>query len=650
LVGLTREQIACFNWEVGVQIPTVRPVVDAAVKHAEELRNQIQALSASDDTDEKSRLLREAEDALDNVRLIGDLAIAAFFRAEKKKDREQLRSTYETKVRNFITAADGNGSVTKQELHSLVQDTLEGEKPIRPFHWGLEFPEVFSRRSPGFDAFVGNPPFLGGKRISGFLGPAYRDWLPTIHPSASRNTDLCAHFFRRTFDLLQEKGTAGLVATNTIAQGETRDGGLLWISVHGGTIYAAYRRHEWPGMAAVITSIVHFSRAQVHGPQLLDGKQVEKITAYLFHTGDDSEPCQLGANKGKSFIGSYVLGKGFLFDDTDPDATPISEMRRLITQDARNKQRIFPYLGGEELNESPNQAHKRYVINFFDLSEEEAALWPDLLGILRAKVKPQRVAQNRAAYSKYWWQFAEKHPELQNRISKLRRVIVLSRVSSTFGFVLVPTGPVFNEKIVIFPEDSLSTFCVLQARIHETWARFFSSTLKDDLQYTPSKCCETFPFCARSADEDLERAATPYHDFRAAVMLRNSEGLTKTYNRFHNPEERDPDIIKLRELHDAMDRAVLDAYGWTDLKPTCEFILDYEEEENDDGKLRKKKKPWRYRWPDEFRDEVLARLLALNQERAAQEKIMSVAADGAKTKKGVKRRKPSSSSTDTLFD
>ena len=87
LVGLTREQIACFNWEVGVQIPTVRPVVDASVKHAEELRNQIQALSASDDTDEKTRLLSESEDALDNVRLIGDLAIAAFFGAEKKKER-----------------------------------------------------------------------------------------------------------------------------------------------------------------------------------------------------------------------------------------------------------------------------------------------------------------------------------------------------------------------------------------------------------------------------------------------------------------------------------------------------------------------------------------------------------------------------------
>ena len=103
-------------------------------------------------------------------------------------------------------------------------------------------------------------------------------------------------------------------------------------------------------------------------------------------------------------------------------------------------------------------------------------------------------------------------------------------------------------------------------------------------------------------------------------MVRNNEGLTKTYNRFHDPDERDPDIVKLRDLHAAMDRAVLDAYGWTDIQPTCEFILDYEDDEDDEpGKASKKKKPWRYRWPDEIRDEVLGRLLELNAQRASAE-------------------------------
>ena len=115
-------------------------------------------------------------------------------------------------------------------------------------------------------------------------------------------------------------------------------------------------------------------------------------------------------------------------------------------------------------------------------------------------------------------------------------------------------------------------------------------------------------------------ASRNYYDFRAALMLHNNEGLTKTYNRFHDPEESSPDIIRLRELHAEMDWAVLDAYGWTDIQPTCEFILDYEEDEEEDSG-RNRKKPWRYRWPDEIRDEVLARLLALNEQRAKEEQL-----------------------------
>ena len=87
-----------------------------------------------------------------------------------------------------------------------------------------------------------------------------------------------------------------------------------------------------------------------------------------------------------------------------------------------------------------------------------------------------------------------------------------------------------------------------------------------------------------------------------------------------------------------MDRAVLDAYGWTDLKPTCEFLLDYEEDEDEDESTggRRRKKPWRYRWPDDFRDEVLARLLELNRQRAEEERLSGAAAEAGRGKTGKK--------------
>ena len=175
----------------------------------------------------------------------------------------------------------------------------------------------------------------------------------------------------------------------------------------------------------------------------------------------------------------------------------------------------------------------------------------------------------------------------------------------------------YSQQLVVFPFATHAAFCTLQSRPHEIWARFFGSSLEDRLRYTPSDCFETFPLPdGWETHPSLEAAGNAYYEHRAALMVRNDEGMTKTYNRFHDPYENDSDINKLRELHAAMDRAVLAAYGWTDIPTDCDFLLDYEIDEVTWGR---KKKPYRYRWPDAVRDEVLARLLALNAERAAEE-------------------------------
>jgi hypothetical protein len=203
---------------------------------------------------------------------------------------------------------------------------------------------------------------------------------------------------------------------------------------------------------------------------------------------------------------------------------------------------------------------------------------------------------------------------------------------------------VFSDSLVVFPFHQHSAFSIMQGRAHETWARFMASSMKDDLRYIPTDCFETFPFPPDwETNTALEEAGREYYEYRAALMVRNDEGLTKTYNRFHDPEERSPDIHQLRTLHAAMDRAVLAAYGWPDIPTACEFLLDYEEDEEADseptGKARKKKKPWRYRWPDEVRDEVLARLLALNAERHAEEVRLGIA-PGMKPATSSKKKPP----------
>ncbi|HKV40876.1 MAG TPA: type IIL restriction-modification enzyme MmeI, partial [Blastocatellia bacterium] len=273
------------------------------------------------------------------------------------------------------------------------------------------------------------------------------------------------------------------------------------------------------------------------------------------------------------------------------------------------------------------------------------------LRIVEARVRPERLRQSDELGRGKWWQFLRPRLELYSTLECIDRILVTNcGATPHLAFAFMGTGIVFAHTLAVFVHESDGAFCALQSRPHEVWARFFGSSMKDDLRYTPSDCFETFPFPKDfESSPGLAEAGKEYYEFRADLMIRDNEGLTKAYNRFHDPNETSPNIIRLRDLHAAMDRAVLDAYGWNDLQPTCEFLLDYEEEEDSDDAPRKRKKPWRYRWPDEFRDEVLARLLALNAERAEEERLAGEAAvpDRASKTRIRKPRKTKKGSSDS---
>ena len=680
LVGLSQRQIETFHWDTTSKysqqgFETI-PVREQVAK-VSELRRQIREADASVPDWDLRDWWDEARFELDKVRLFGDLATAAFFEGSKPKEREARRAEYAAAV------IEGQADQFRAELDERRRD----DPPLAPFHWELEFPEVFERepsagsargnpsqeKSPGFDAIVGNPPFAGKNSLAAGNVAGYPDWLQQLHAESHGNADLVAHFFRRAFNLVHKQGAFGLIATNTIAQGDTRASGLRWICKHGGEIFSVRRRVKWPGLAAVVVSVLHIGKGAVMDRKQIDGRDVERITAFLFHRGGHDDPVRLKANAGKSFVGSYVLGMGFTFDDTDTKgvASPLAAMHRLVEQDPRNQKVILPYIGGQEVNTSPTHAHHRYVINFRDYpmrreniaadgpalprpfkepadsltrsvsswahaTDEQrrawlrqgcvpldypgpvAADWPDALTIAEERVKPERMKVNRQVRRTRWWQFGDRQPALYAAIAELERVLVNSQISARVQFAFLPSEMVYSHALNVYPLRTYSAFCALQSRPHEIWARSFGSSMKDDLRYTPSDCFETFPFPdGWDIGPALETAGQTYYDFRASLMIRNNEGLTKTYNRFHDPYDNDPEILKLRDFHAAMDRAVLDAYGWTDIPTDCEFLLDYKINEEEWGN---RKKPYRYRWPDDVRDEVLARLLELNAQRTADER------------------------------
>jgi hypothetical protein len=655
LVGLTTAQIAAANWDESKPgLPLFRQLVRDNVAKVMKGRAEIQ--NAPDDT---IRAIQEArhrnlESEVSPIRVMGDAVISAFFAADKAKAREKARADVESQISSMPPRWG--------LLEAAAARLRAGEHGITPFHWQVEFPEVFARDNGGFDAIVGNPPFAGKNTIIAGSVKNYLPWLQTIHEGAHGNADLVAHFFRRAFGLLRQGGVFGLIATNTIGQGDTRASGLTRIIADGGAILRATRRLKWPGEAAVVVSVVHIVKGEAASP-VLDTKAVRRISAYLVEGDLDTSPVALAANSGKAFQGSIVLGMGFTFDDVAAakgEAESLETMHALIAKDPRNAERIFPYIGGEEVNNSPTHAHHRYVIDFFDrplrrertlqswfLNEgteacekrrrewlrdgvvptdypkEVAEDWPDLIEIVRRRVKPERDVQKRDALRDRWWQYAEKRPGLVAAVDGLPIVQAILFTAPHLAVSMIGTRSVFANTLNIFAYSELSAFSILQARAHEIWAWFFASTLEDRLRYTPSDCFRTYPLPANfEANSALEVAGEAYHAFRAELMVARNEGLTKTYNRFHARGENGADIARLRRLHHEMDVAVLRAYGWDDLADRA--APGFIEQEADEGKTPKTRLDWR----SDFKDEVLARLLALNATRAAEERAAGlVAAD-----------------------
>jgi hypothetical protein len=575
LVGLSFEQITSFHWKPGKQLDLCRSELTQILDEAIVARQKILEL-ATDETTEaeqhKKWLLDDAQDAISRIRLIGDLIVGAFFAATKDKDREKERM----RRLDLVTAWLQSGAPPPQELLDLQAEIRER---IPVFHWMAEYPEVFWLKRPDpldddrtdgvawIDAFVGNPPFLGGTRISVANGTEYRDWLAGRFGTSSL-TDLSAYFFRATFELLGAKGTIGLIATNTISQADTRLSGLAWICLRGGVIYSAERNYAWPGDAAVSVSVVHVAKELRAPAPFLDGQPVQRITSFLQPRGRDEPPQVLTHNRNVSVIGSFVLGIGFVFDDANSDANPLSLMHSIVATDPRNAKRLASYIGGEDLTTDPKQSSNRYVIDFGDITEREAQQYPALFEIVAKRVRPARASVKQRDRREEWWRHATRSPLFRRYVAEHGRALALSQVTSHLTLAFIPQGVIPAHTCVVFLLHDFSGFSVLQSRIHEAWARFHASSLEQRLRYIPTDCFETFPFPKpdpRTVIPELEQAGQTLYEARSAYMLETQQGLTQTYNRLKDPACTDLPIQHLRALHEKLDRAVLSAYGWQDI-------------------------------------------------------------------------------------
>jgi hypothetical protein len=658
LVGISSDtQLKTFSLDgqgIGITLPNFLDMIPKILDATRLLRVRLEKIA--DDTianvEEKQRLFDNIRSQTKRLTHAADRLLAASWQPAKAAERMTL-------LRTALQEVD-------DRIRDVPPDTLEAEGIAhreevgcpKPFHWALEFPEVFLERG-GFDAFVCNPPFMGGQKITGNLGNDYRDYLVEHLARGKRGSaDLCAYFFLRAERLLRESGQFGFLATNTIAQGDTREVGLDQLTANGCLIPRAVPSRKWPGAANLEVAHVWMRKGRWDAPFVLDEKRGSGITSMLtepyssnldldpitiqsgFSAGlSPGKPYRLAANAGKSFQGSIVLGMGFVME---PD-----EAKALIGKNPRNIDVLFPYLNGEDLNSRPDQSASRWVINFFDWPLDRnsapdeyegpvAADYPECLVIVEEKVKPERMENtfSKSAREK-WWQYERGRPELYRAITGMERALAGVLHTKHWSIGVCSERTVYSHALVIFCMNDNFSFALLESFIHETWAREYSGSLETRMRYTPSDCFETFPFPSNANGVGV--LGQSYQEDRQHILQSRREGITKTYNRFHDPAEPSAEIQKLRDLHVDMDHAVAAAYGWDDLGLGHGF--------------HETKQGIRYTISEAARREVLARLLKLNHERYAEEVAQGLhdKKGKAKTPKAGRGRKPKSSSSGSLL-
>lgn len=598
--------------------------IDAIIHKAADLRrklaSEIDENNPVRNSAAKRRQLNQLHDVTADLRKIADGIVAAGLPLGGKPGKA-LDEACEN-LRIAVRAAHPkSGEPDSTVLDSIIETGLKPTVPTdylrwQPNHWIIEAPDVIVDRG-GFDAVIGNPPFLGGQKLSLALGANVRDWLVNVLAGGTKGSaDQVAYFFLRAQALLAANGTVGLIATNTIAQGDTREVGLERMVEAGFTISRAIQSRSWPVASANLEFAAIWGTAGPIGAdvtRMSDGVPVKRISTLLEPAGRvDGHPVRLTENSGLVFQGCNVLGMGFVLEP--------GKAQEWIATDQRNAEVLFPYMNGESLNSRPDFCATRWVIDFNERSLEDARVYTLPMAQVEEFVKPERARNTDKRRREIWWQFTRNAPEMRRAIKDLEEVLVIARVSSTVMPVRVATGQVFNEKIVVFATDSFTTQAVLSSSVHQAWAVKYGTTLRTDTQYTPSEVAETFPL--PDMNHPLEQGGKTLDVERRKVMLRRNLGLTKLYNLVNDPQitdSSDPDIARMRAIHVELDKAVMDTYGWSDI-PLDHGFHTYRQIQ-------------RWTVSPAARIEILDRLLEENLRRAAEE-VNQMAKPKAKGRRG----------------
>ena len=550
-------------------------------------------------------------EAAEFLRSIADIPIAQFYTRKVPANKEKFVTDVE--FRNYWHGEH----VPQGEGVSAARDQGENK---RFFHWFLEFPEIIEHG--GFNCILGNPPYLGDKKMSGTYGYQFCECVRWLYEPVGLS-ELVVYFLRRINELLCKDKFAAVITTNSIKDGKIRRDGLDQIIKTGGQINMAVRAIKWPGAANLIVSLLSFHNGPWDGLKMLDGLPVKQINSFFEEEITQDDPKILLENRDRVLTGYFFLGDGFFLTH--------EEAIQMRINDPRNAEVIMPFINGKEINNEPDQASNLSIIYFRDWSIERAKEYSQPFSIVEETVKPYRESQRRMNHKKHWWIYGENRSKLSRALQFLNQCFAIAQTTKYLSFSSFPTNYIISQSCYVFTSDRWDLFAVVQSTLHDIWARKYGGSLGQGFRYLPSKCFVTFAFPVglwKSPDSELAELGELCHSHRWKLMQSLWLGLTKIYNLFHS-KTLTPDLIaktskknnetatagydallELRRLHFEMDLAVCNAYGWQDLDLEYDFHEIEYLPENDRT---------RFTISSSARREVLQRLLVENHSRAKSE-------------------------------
>lgn len=411
------------------------------------------------------------------------------------------------------------------------------------------------------DAIIGNPPFLGSKYMRTALGDEYINQVFQRFPDI-KDVDFCAYWFRLANNHLGEKGRAGLVGTNSISQGKSRIAALDYITRNNGYIHEAVSTQPWSGAAKVHVSIVNWCKEKPKN-YYLDNVIVSQISSSLQASVDVSKAVRLKANLNKCFQGVIPVGTGFIVSE--------QQVKDWIKVDSKNQEVLKFFSMGANLAKNPHGMPERWIIDFNDMSIEEASDYQLPFAYIRNYVKPEREKNREAVMREKWWRFKRTNEGMRKAIASLSCYFMVPRVSKWAVFIPARLNWLPGDKSVVVASNDFYIFGILTSKVHRTWMNAQKSTLKADIAYTHNTCFETFSFPQTPDNkliDEIRVKAQELHQYRSQQMEEKQWGITTPYNKFFNEP-----TSQLYKLHQQLDHLVMQAYGFNSSDDILEKLL-----------------------------------------------------------------------------